>query len=146
MFQFGNYLVIQNSTSQRELAERELVCAERIVDRLFEHTGLTRVIGVKLMVTVGGGNWISFVGDQPVSKGTVRHLQSFAGVWARPAEARSKSSPSLHLVNLGSGQNLRGHVDAHYWARNPLGHAIEFLSRRTILPSALLGVVLGCKS
>ena len=130
--------MVHNSTSLSDPAKHELQCAERIVARLFEQTGLTRVVGVKLTVSVGGGNWISFVGDQPVSKDTVQRLRSFAGVLARPAEARSKSSPSLHLVNLGSGENLRGHVDAHYWARHPLGHAIEFLTRRTMLPSALL--------
>jgi hypothetical protein len=130
--------MVQDNTSLSDRATHELRCAERIVARLFEETGLTRVVGNRLTVTVGGGNWISFVGDQPVSKETVRKLQRFAGVFARPAEARSKSSPSLHLVNLGSGEKLRGHVDAHYWARNPLRHAIEFLTKRTVPPSELL--------
>jgi hypothetical protein len=52
--------------------------------------------------------------------------------------ARSKTSPSLHLTNLDSSEILRGHVDAHYWAKNPLAHAAEFLRKKTMLPSDLL--------
>jgi len=119
-------------------ATHELLCAQRIVAILFERTGLADVVGNKLTVTVGRGNWVSFFADRPVSSAAIRDLKDFAGLSARHAEARSKSSPSLHLVNVGSAENLRGHVDAHYWARNPLGHVIEFLTKRTVRPSQLL--------
>jgi len=116
----------------------ESQCAERILAILFKQTGVSDLVGNDVSVTVGHGNWISFVTHVPVSSHAIRWLRNFTCVHTRRAEARSKSSPSLHFVNLDSGENLRGHVDAYYWARHPLGHAIEFLTKRTIPPSLLL--------
>lgn len=41
----------------------------------------------------------------------------------------------LRLMNLESGENLQGHVDAHYWAKNPFGHTNGCITRRATLRS-----------
>ena len=96
-------------------------------------------------MTVGAGNWISFTVHQSVSSDVVFGLAALSGKLAfapdlfnRCGKARSKTSPSLHLTNLDSGEILRGHVDAHYWAKHPLAHADEFFRKKTTLPSDLL--------
>ena len=133
------------SKSQGDSAAHELDCAQRIVRILFERTGLPAIIRNPPAVIVGAGNWISFTVDQAVSSETVLGLRDPAGELAfvpdvlnRSAAVRSRTSPSLHLTNLGSGKNLVGHVDAHYYVKNPIGHADEFLRNKTTAPSELL--------
>jgi len=123
----------------------ELDCAKEIVRILFERTGLSPIIRTPPAVIVGGGNWISFKADQALSLETVLGLSHPSGKFAfvsdvlnRSEAVRSRTNPSLHLTNLSSGKNLIGHVDAHYWARNPIGHAKEFLEKKTMAPSDLL--------
>ena len=131
--------------SEGDSAAHELDCAQQIVRILFENTGLMAIIRHPPAVIVGAGNWISFTVDQAVSRDTVLGLRDPAGEFAfvrdilnRSAGVRSRSSPSLHLTNLGSGNNLVGHVDAHYYLNDPIGHADEFLRNKTTAPSELL--------
>jgi hypothetical protein len=130
---------------EKNSATHQLECARRIVSILFEKTGLSTILREAPSVTVGDGNWISFAARQPLSSDVVFGLATSNGkpsflpdLLNRRRKARSRTSPSLHLTNLDSDEILRGHVDAHYWARNPLAHADEFLRRKTILPSELL--------
>jgi len=123
----------------------QLECAQQVVSILFEKTGLSTILREAPTVTVGAGNWISFTVHQSVSSDVVFSLAASSGKLAfvpdlfnRRRNARSKTSPSLHLTNLGSDEILRGHVDAHYWARHPIAHAHEFLKKKTTLPSDLL--------
>jgi hypothetical protein len=123
----------------------QLECAQQVVSILFEKTGLSAIFRDTPTVTVGDGNWISFSAHQAVSSGLIFGLAASSGKLAfapglfnRRGQARSKTSPSLHLTNLDSGAILRGHVDAHYWAKHPLAHADEFLRSKTRLPSDLL--------
>lgn len=124
--------------------EYQLDCARQIVSILFESTGLATIVPAACGVIVGLGNWISFTAPQPVSIEEVLALRetggksTFVADMFNPGQARTRTSPSLHLTNLGSGENLIGHVDAHYWARNPIGHADEFLKKKTAPPSDLL--------
>jgi hypothetical protein len=124
--------------------EYQLDCARQIIGILFESTGLATILPAGPAVIVGLGNWISFTADRPVSLELVLALRAPGGKSAFVADmfnsagARSRTSPSLHLTNLGSGENLIGHVDAHYWARNPIGHADEFLKKKTTPPAELL--------
>jgi len=129
----------------RDSETHQLDCATQIVSTLFERTGLSAIIRNAPAVIVGVGNWISFKADQALSLETVLGLSDPSGKFAfvsdvlnRSGGARSRTNPSLHLTNLSSGQNLVGHVDAHYWARNPIGHAEEFLKGKTAAPSDLL--------
>lgn len=129
----------------RDPGQYELDCARQIVSILFQHTGLATVVNDSPVVTVGEGNWISFAADQPLSSETVLALRKPGGAPAFRADvihpsnrARSRTSPSLHLINVNSGETLRGHVDAYYWARNPLRHADEFFAGKTAHPSDLL--------
>ncbi len=112
---------------------------------MFEETGLSTIVREAPTVSVGEGNWISFVVRQPISAGAVFALKRSTGdlsfvpdFFDSRAKVRSKTSPSLHLTNLGSEGILHGHVDAHYWAQNPLAHVAEFLRKETALPSKLL--------
>jgi hypothetical protein len=124
--------------------EFQLDCARQVVRVLFDETKLSTICSAEPAVIVGMGNWISFTADQPVSIEMVLSLcapsgkVSFVADMLNRERARSRTSPSLHLTNLGSAENLIGHVDAHYWASNPLGHADEFLKKRTTPPSELL--------
>jgi hypothetical protein len=129
----------------RDSVVDELECARQIVRILFETTGLATIVANELRVIVGGGNWISFTAGQALSSEAVFRLQTANGgpvfvadEFNRRGRARSTMSPSLHLMNLDSGQALRGHVDAHYWPKNPLGHAGEFFTKKTAAPSDLL--------
>ena len=131
--------------SEAHSAAHELDCAQQIVRILFERTGLPAIIRNLPAVIVGAGNWISFTADQAVSSETVLGLRDPGGELAfvpdvlnRSAGVRSRTSPSLHLTNLDSGKNLVGHVDAHYYLNNPIGHADEFLRNKTTAPSELL--------
>ena len=131
--------------SEGDSAAHELDCAQQIVRILFENTGLMAIIRNPPAVIVGTGNWISFTVDQAVSSETVLGLRDPSGepafvpdILNPSAGVRSRTSPSLHLTNLGSGKNLEGHVDAHYYAKNPIGHADEFLRNKTTAPSDLL--------
>jgi hypothetical protein len=126
-------------------ATHQLDCAQLVVDILFEKTGLSTIVRGSPRVIVGAGNWISFTAHQAVSSEVVFGLAASSGVptfvpdmFDRRRKARSKMSPSLHLTNLDSGEALQGHVDAHYWAKNPLAHADEFLRKKTTPPSDLL--------
>jgi hypothetical protein len=126
-------------------ATHQLECAQQVVSILFEKTGLSTILHEAPTVTVGAGNWISFTVHQLVSSDVVFGLAASSGKLAfvpdwfnRCGKARSKTSPSLHLTNLDSDEILRGHVDAHYWAKHPLAHADEFLRKKTTLPSDLL--------
>lgn len=126
-------------------ATHQLECAQRVVSILFEKTGLSTILREAPTVTVGAGNWISFAAHEPVSSDVVYGLAASSGkpafipdLFNRCGKARSKTSPSLHLTNLDSDEILRGHVDAHYWAKHPLAHAHEFLRKKTMLPSDLL--------
>jgi hypothetical protein len=130
---------------RKDSATHQLECAQQVVSTLFEKTGLSRILYEVPTVTVGAGNWISFTVHQSVSSDVVLGLASASGKLAfvpdlfnRRGQARSKTSPSLHLTNLDSDEILRGHVDAHYWAKHPLAHADEFLRKKTSLPSDLL--------
>lgn len=130
---------------RRDSATHQLDCAQQVVDILFEKTGLSTIVRKTPAVVVGAGNWISFTADQAVSSEVVFGLAASSGrpafvpdMFNRRGKARSKTSPSLHLTNLDSGETLRGHVDAHYWAKNPLSHADEFLRKKTTSPSDLL--------
>ena len=130
---------------ERNSEKYQLNCAQQVVAILFEHTGLSGVIRNAPAVIVGLGNWISFTADEALSREIVLRLQEPSGELSfiadsfnRSGGSRSRTSPSLHLTNLGSGASLVGHVDAHYWARNPLGHADEFLTKKTAEPSNLL--------
>ena len=123
----------------------QLECAQQIVNILFEKTGLSTIAGRAPLAVVGSGNWISFIAHQAVSSKALFGLTTSNGVLAfvpdvfdRRRKARSTTSPSLHLTNLDSGDALRGHVDAHFWPKNPLGHVDEFLRKKTTLPSELL--------
>jgi hypothetical protein len=131
--------------SRKDSAAHQLECAKKIVNILFELTGLSTILREPPAVIVGAGNWISFTADQPLSSDAVFGLAASSGQFAfipglfdRRGKARSKTSPSLHLTNLDSGEILRGHVDAHYWLEHPLAHANEFLRKKTMLPSGLL--------
>jgi hypothetical protein len=123
----------------------ELECARRIVSILFEKTGLSAIVSSEPTVIVGAGKWISFTVGQAISTEVVFRLRApngtpifVADIFNQSGRARSRTSPSLHLTNLDSGEALRGHVDAHYWAKNPLRHAGEFFTKRTAAPSDLL--------
>jgi hypothetical protein len=124
--------------------EYQLNCARQVVSILFEITGLATILPAAPTVIVGLGDWISFTADQPVSIERLLGLcepngnLAFVPDMLNRGRARSRTSPSLHLTNLGSGENLVGHVDAHYWASNPIGHADEFLKKKTAPPSTLL--------
>lgn len=129
----------------KDSATHQLECAQRVVRILFEKTGLSTILHEAPMVTVGAGNWISFTVRQSVSSDVVFGLTASSGrlafvpdLFNRRGKARSKTSPSLHLTNLDSDEILRGHVDAHYWAKHPFAHADEFLRKKTALPSNLL--------
>jgi hypothetical protein len=132
--------------SRTDPAMNELACARRIVSILFEKTGLSTIVASEEpTVIVGAGNWISFTVGQALSSKAVFSLQGAGGKRAfargainRSRQARSRTSPSLHLTNLDSGEALRGHVDAHYWAKHPLRHAGEFFTKKTAAPSGLL--------
>ena len=130
--------------TSEELEKHQLDCARQIIGILFERSGLATIVPGAIAVIVGLGNWISFTADQSVSLEMVLALCApggkctFVADMFNPAGARSRTSPSLHLTNLGSGENLIGHVDAHYWARNPIGHADEFLKKKTTPPAELL--------
>ena len=133
------------SLSPSERPAHELDCACKVIGMLFDYTGLAAIVGCSPRVIVGGGNWISFNATQTVPLETILALRTADGASAfradlvHPAHSvRSRTSPSLHLTNLDAGENLTGHVDAYYWARNPLGHADEFLTRKTAAPSELL--------
>src|SRR5262245_14602931 len=120
----------------------QLECARQIVHVLLDKTGLSAILPAPPNVVVGGGNWISFTFDRPLSRQALRALAGwrvgFAFVPRRfRGRARSATSPSLHLKNLDSGQPLRGHVDSHYWPRSPLAHALEFFTKITVPPSDL---------
>ena len=137
--------MISTSRLQRDLATDQLECAQRVVGILFEKTGLSAILRRSPTVIVGAGNWISFTAHQPVSSEVVFGLAASRGNSAfvpdlvnGRTQARSKSSPSLHLTNLDSGEALQGHVDAHYWGTNPLAHANEFLRKKTTPPFDLL--------
>ena len=130
---------------RKDSATHQLECAQQVVSILFEKTGLSTVLREAPTVTVGAGNWISFTVHQSVSSDVVFGLVTSSGklafvpdLFSRRGKARSKTSPSLHLTNLDSDEILRGHVDAHYWAKHPLAHADEFLRKKTTLPSDLL--------
>ena len=130
---------------QENPAAHQLQCARKIVAILFRATGLTAILRAEPEVIVGAANWISFDAGQPISLDAVLRLTEPGGrpaflpdVFRRRRVARSRTNPSLHLTNLDSGQPLRGHVDAHYWASHPLAHAAEFLTRKTAEPSNLL--------
>ncbi len=130
---------------QENPAAHQLQCARKIVAVLFRATGLAAILRAEPVVIVGAGNWISFDARQPLSLSAVLQLMESGGrpaflpdVFRRNHIARSRTNPSLHLTNLDSGQPLRGHVDAHYWASHPLAHAAEFLTRKTAEPSDLL--------
>ena len=123
----------------------ELDCAKQVVNVLFETTGLSTIVHESPAVSVGEGNWISFVVHQPISIDAVLALKRSRGdflfvpdFFDSRGKVRSKTSPSLHLTNLGSEGIMRGHVDSYYWAQNPLAHVAEFLRRKTALPSKLL--------
>jgi hypothetical protein len=138
------FVKVPNVFSQ-DSAAHQLECARQIVGILFRKTGLSTIVRAAPTVLVGGGNWISFTFGQAVSAEAVFSLQesgaglAFASdVFGRRGRARSKTNPSLHLTNLDSGEALRGHVDAYYWAKNPVGHAGEFLRKKTMAPSDLL--------
>jgi hypothetical protein len=129
---------------RRDSATYQLDCAQQVVGILFEKTGLSTIVRQTPAVIVGAGNWISFTADQAVSSEVVFGLASSGrpafvpDVLNRRGKAPSKTSPSLHLTNLDSGETLREHVDAHYWAKNPLSHADEFLRKKTTSPPDLL--------
>ena len=130
---------------RQDSATLHLECARQVVSILFEKTGLSTILREAPMVTVGSGNWISFAVHQLVSSGAVLRLAASSGkpvfvsdLFNGRGKARSKTSPSLHLTNLDSNEILRGHVDAHYWAKHPRAHAAEFLRKKTMLPSDLL--------
>ena len=122
----------------------QLECAQQVVNILFEKTGLSTILREVPTVSVGTGNWISFTAHEPVSSDVVFGLAGLSGKFAfapdllNSAQARSRTSPSLHLMNLDSHEMLRGHVDAHYWVKHPMAHANEFLRKKTRLPSELL--------
>jgi hypothetical protein len=129
----------------RDLQAHQLDCARRVVAILFEKTGLSSIARCTPMVIVGGGNWISFSLDHTVSTDSILGLLQRDGkpafvpdVLNRKSGVRSRTSPSLHLTNLGSGNNLVGHVDAYYYVKSPIGHAGEFLRKKTSTPSRLL--------
>jgi hypothetical protein len=131
--------------SRKDSAAHQLHCAQQVVNFLFGTTGLSTILHDPPAVIVGAGNWISFAGDQPLSSDAVLGLVASSGELAfipdffdRRGKARSKTSPSLHLTNLDSGEILSGHVDAHYWLEHPLAHAGEFFRKKTVPPSALL--------
>lgn len=130
---------------RRDSAMHQWECAQQVVRILFEKTGLSTIVRKAPTVTVGAGNWISFTVHQAVSSEVVFRLAASSGrlafvpdVFDPRGKARSKTSPSLHLTNLDSDETLQGHVDAYYWAKNPLAHADEFLRKKTTPPSDLL--------
>ena len=138
------FVKVLNSFSQ-DSAAHQLECAQQIVGILFRQTGLSTIVRTAPTVIVGTGNWISFTVDQAVSAEVAFSLPKSSGglafvsdVFSRRGRGRSKTNPSLHLTNLNSGEPLRGHVDAYYWAKNSLGHAGEFFMKKTIAPSDLL--------
>jgi hypothetical protein len=131
--------------SRNDSAVHELECARQVVSILFDKTGLSTLVGEPPTVVVGAGNWISFTAQRPVSSDAVFGLAASSGALTfvpdlidRRGKARSRTSPSLHLTNLDSEETLRGHVDAHYWAKDPLAHAGEYLRKKTAVPSDLL--------
>ena len=131
--------------SRRDSAAHQMECAQNVVRILFKKTGLSTIVRKAPTVVVCAGNWISLTVHQVVSSEVIFGLTTPRGKLAfvpdlfnRRRKARSKTSPSLHLTNLDSGENLRGHVDAHYWIKNPFVHAYEFLKRKTTPPSDLL--------
>ena len=129
----------------RHSAEKELDCAREVVSRLSEWTGLTSIVQIAPVVIVGGGNWISFRVDQAVSMNDVLGLHQRDG---KPAfvrdllngssSVRSRTSPSLHLTNCGTNENLVVHVDSYYFLHNPLGHLFEFFRKKTASPAEML--------
>jgi hypothetical protein len=134
---------VQNRFPQ-ESAAHQWECARQIVRLLFEKTGLSAIICTTPAVIVGAGNWISFAAGRALSAEVLLGLLESSGgpafvsdVFSCRGSARSRTNPSLHLTNLDSGEPLRGHVDAYYWASNPLGHAGEFLRKKTVPPSDL---------
>jgi hypothetical protein len=133
--------------------ECQLDCARQIVRILIENSGLATIIPTAPAVIVGRGNWISFKADRPVSIEMVLGMcqpggnPAFVPDMLTRRRARSSTSPSLpftslHFTNLASGEDLIGHVDAHYSARNPIGHANEYLKKKTTPPSDLLKRIL----
>ena len=129
---------------RKDPATDQLECARQVVNILFEKTGLSTILREVPTVSVGAGNWISFIAPEPVSSEVVFGLVGVSGKLTfapdlfNRGQARSRTSPSLHLTNLDSHEMLRGHVDAHYWAKHPLAHANEFVRKKTRLPSDLL--------
>jgi hypothetical protein len=126
-------------------AGHERECARRLVNILFEKTGLATILHETPAVTLDDCNWINFTAQQPVSSAELFRLVGSNGrrmfvrdLFTGRSEVRSRTSPSLHLTNLDSGEGLRGHVDAHYWVTHPLAHANEFFRKRTASPSDLL--------
>jgi len=126
-------------------AEKELDCAREVVSRLSEWTGLTSIVQIAPVVIVGGGNWISFRVDQAVSMNDVLGLHQRDGKPAfvrdllnASSGVRSRTSPSLHLTNCGTNENLVGHVDSYYYLHNPLGHLFEFFRKKTASPAEML--------
>ena len=100
---------------RKDSATHQLECAQQVVSILFEKTGLSTILREAPTVTVGAGNWISFTVHQSVSSNVVFGLAALSGKLAfapdlfnRCGKARSKTSPSLHLTNLDSGEILRG--------------------------------------
>jgi hypothetical protein len=100
---------------RRESAEDQAECARQIVAVLFDATGLSTIVRTAPRVVLGDGNWISFTAERPVSAEEVLGLaESGRGngfvrnLFRRRSQARSRTGPSLHLTNLGSGEALRG--------------------------------------
>jgi hypothetical protein len=127
------------------MTDDQLACARQIVKLLFAETRLSLILDDMPTVAVGTGNWINFVVDAEVSRDAILGLRLLDGRPAFSADpinplgaARSRTTPSLHLTGLDCAGNLRGHVDAYYWAKAPLRHTVEFLRRKTVLPSELL--------
>lgn len=130
---------------QEDRVINQLDCAQHVVKILFEKTGLSTILRKTPNVIVGAGNWISFAAHQAVLSEVILGLATsclspafFPDWFSKRRKARSRTSPSLHLTNLDSDEALQGHVDAHYWGRNPLAHAYEFLRKKTTPPSELL--------
>jgi hypothetical protein len=135
----------RHSEPREDSAAHQLECAQQVVKILFEKTGLLTIVCEPPTVIVGAGNWISFTVHQSLSSDAVFalplsnvELAFVPELFHRRGKARSKTSPSLHLTTLDSEGILRGHVDAHYWAKHPLAHAREYLRKKTTPPSELL--------
>src|SRR4051812_14288633 len=119
-------------------------CARQILLTLLTKTGLTKIGTAPPEVILGHRNWISFTLPTEVSIADILNIRNQAGqrifvrdFWRPSAGARSRTSPSLHLTSIGRGSEIRGHVDAYYWATHPIRHASEFLSKKTVAPSAI---------